>query len=183
MSIDPSAVTPVHAFADRAWEQFLELNPLMATVQGDDRWDDQLGDPGPDGRAAMLAVLAGWEAEMDGFAGLELSVEDQVTLGTIEFIIERIRKGQALRLWHFEAMDALEWGPIRDRHWPRYRTGVPCPPTRLHSQGECLCYEGNRYFVLAGRRRKVPDRARPLRWLRRRPRWPLWPRPLHQSGP
>ena len=33
MSIAEPAVTPVHAFADRAWEQFLELNPVWATVQ------------------------------------------------------------------------------------------------------------------------------------------------------
>mgnify|MGYP001817488999 FL=1 len=103
-------VTPVHAFADRAWEQFLELNPLMATVQGDDRWDDRLDDPGPEGRAAGLAMVDGWEAEIDGFGGLELSVEDQVTLGVIRFVIGRLREGHELKLWHFEAMDALE-GP------------------------------------------------------------------------
>ena len=76
MSIAESTITPVHAFADRAWDQFLELNPLWATMQGDERWDDRLDDPGPDGRVAMLALAEAWEAEMDGFAGLELSVED-----------------------------------------------------------------------------------------------------------
>ena len=69
-----SALNPVHAFADPAWEQFLELNPLWATMQGDERWDDRLDDPGPDGRAAMLATAEAWEAEMEGFGGLELSV-------------------------------------------------------------------------------------------------------------
>lgn len=110
MSITESSVTPVHAFADRAWEQFLELNPLWATVQGDDRWDDRLDDPGPDGRAAAMAMVDGWEAEMAGFEHLELSVEDEITLGTVRFVIQRFREGHELRLWEFEAMDALE-GP------------------------------------------------------------------------
>lgn len=110
MSIAQPAVTPVHAFADQAWDRFLELNPLWATVQGDDRFDDRLGDPGPAGRAAMLAMCDGWEAEMDGLGSPELSVEDQVTLGTIRFVIGRIRQAHELRLWHFEAVDALE-GP------------------------------------------------------------------------
>ena len=123
MPIDQPAVTPVHAFADRAWEQFLALNPLMATVQGDDRWDDRLGDPGPDGRAATMAMIAGWEAEIDGFGGLDLSVEDRVTLGTIRFVIGRIREGHELRLWHFEAMDALEGPQAFVADLPRIQRG------------------------------------------------------------
>ena len=103
---DPAlAPTPVYAFADRAWQQFLELNPLWATMQGDERWDDRLDDPGPAGRAAMLALAESWEAEMDGFASLELGVEDQITVGLIRFAIARFRGAHELRLWELEAMD------------------------------------------------------------------------------
>ena len=103
---DPAlAPTPVHVFADRAWQQFLELNPLWATMQGDERWDDRLDDPGPAGRAAMLALAESWEAEMDGFASLELGVEDQITVGLIRFAIARFRGAHELRLWELEAMD------------------------------------------------------------------------------
>ena len=105
MSVVESAVTPVHAFADRAWDRFLELNPLWATMQGDERWDDRLDDPGPDGRAAVLALTEAWEAELDGFAGLDLSVEDEVTLGLVRFVIARFRGAMELRLWELEAMD------------------------------------------------------------------------------
>ena len=105
MSIAESAVTPVHAFADRAWDQFLQLNPLWATMQGDERWDDRLDDPGPDGRAATLALAESWEAEMDGFGGLELSVEDQITLGLVRFTVARFRGAIELRLWEMEAID------------------------------------------------------------------------------
>ena len=110
MSTSESSVTPVHAFADRAWEQFLELNPIWATLQGDDRWDDRLDDPGPAGRAASMALINSWEAELAGFEHLDQSIEDRITLSTIRFVIERFREGHALRLWEFEALDALE-GP------------------------------------------------------------------------
>ncbi len=102
--VEPAA-TPVHAFADRAWDQYLELNPLWATSQGDERWDDRLDDPGPDGRAAMLATVDGWAAEMDGFSGLDLSIEDTITLELIGIVIERTREAHALRLWEMEAID------------------------------------------------------------------------------
>ena len=105
MSQAAPAPTPVHAFADRAWDQFLELSPLWATMQGDERWDDRLDDPGPDGRAAMMALTESWDAEMDGFGGLELSVEDEVTLGLVRFVVARFRSAHELRLWEMEAMD------------------------------------------------------------------------------
>jgi uncharacterized protein (DUF885 family) len=105
MSDAEAAATPVHAFAERAWEQFLELNPLWATSQGDERWDDRLGDPGPDGRAAEIDMLDGWEAELRGFDGLDLSVEDAITVGLVEVVIERMREAHALRLWEMEALD------------------------------------------------------------------------------
>ncbi|MGD8486686.1 MAG: DUF885 family protein, partial [Chloroflexota bacterium] len=105
MSRSVPAPSPVHAFADRAWAQFLELNPLWATMQGEERWDDRLDDPGPDGRAAMLALTESWATEMDGFAGLTLSVEDRITLGLIRFAVERLRGSYRLRLWEMEAVD------------------------------------------------------------------------------
>ncbi len=105
MSVAEPAATPVHAFAERAWEQYLELNPLWATAQGDERWDDRLDDPGPDGRAAMLALIDGWEAEMEGFGDSGLSVEDAVTLDLIHVVVDRAREAHALRLWEMEAMD------------------------------------------------------------------------------
>jgi uncharacterized protein (DUF885 family) len=98
-------VTPVHAFADRAWEQFLEQNPLWATMQGDERWDDRLDDPGPDGRASIMAMADSWESEMAGFDEAELSVEDTITLGLVRFVIARFRGAHELRLWEMEAMD------------------------------------------------------------------------------
>ena len=41
----------VNDLADGFWESILELSPTTATVYGDERYDDQLPDPGPVGRA------------------------------------------------------------------------------------------------------------------------------------
>jgi uncharacterized protein (DUF885 family) len=100
-----NAPTPVHAFAERAWDEFLELNPLWATAQGDERWDDQLGDPGPAGRAAELAMIDGWEAQLSGFDPLGLSVEDAVTIDLMRVVVERMREAHRLRLWEMDAID------------------------------------------------------------------------------
>ncbi len=99
-------VTPVHAFAERAWEQFLELNPLWATMQGDERWDDRLDDPGPDGRAALLAMVEGWEAEMQGFDGPRALGRGRRHPGPRTLRRGTLQAGRtSLRLWEMEAID------------------------------------------------------------------------------
>jgi len=40
----------------RTWERTLELNPTLATMYGDERYDDRLDDPGPAGRLARRAL-------------------------------------------------------------------------------------------------------------------------------
>ena len=96
--------TPVHAFADRAWDEFLEHEPVWATAQGDERWDDRLDDPGPDGRAANVAMIDGWEADMDRLDRDDLSVEDAITIGLIRVVVGRFRRGHDLRAWDMEAI-------------------------------------------------------------------------------
>ncbi len=43
----------------RSWESTLELSPTIATMLGDERYDDRLDDPGPAGRAARRALAEG----------------------------------------------------------------------------------------------------------------------------
>ncbi len=102
--------TPVHGFADRAWDAFLEQEPLWATVQGDDRWDDRLGDPSSAGRADFMAMVEGWATAIEALQTDELSVEDAVTLGLMRAVVQRFRGAHALRLWQMEALDQLN-GP------------------------------------------------------------------------
>jgi uncharacterized protein (DUF885 family) len=105
VSVTQAALTPVYAFAEHAWDQFLELNPLWATAQGDERWDDRLGDPGPAGQAAELALVDSWEAGLAEFEGADVSVEDAVTLDLVQVVIRRLREAHQLRLWEMEALD------------------------------------------------------------------------------
>ena len=51
-----TASTDLAALAERTWERTLELNPTLATIYGDERYDDRLDDPGPAGRAARRAL-------------------------------------------------------------------------------------------------------------------------------
>ena len=45
--------TPTDIVAARFWEDFLALQPTVATMYGDHRFDDRLDDPSALGRAAM----------------------------------------------------------------------------------------------------------------------------------
>jgi uncharacterized protein (DUF885 family) len=99
-----SEQTPVHTFAERAWDEFLQHEPVWATSQGDERWDDRLDDPGPDGRARTLSMVDGWEAEMDRLDKDDLVVEDAVTIGLIRVVVDRFRRSDALRSWDMEAI-------------------------------------------------------------------------------
>jgi len=102
--------TPVYDFADRAWMEFLELNPLWASVQGIETWDGRLDDPSAQGRATMMALVDGWEAQIAVLVEADLSVEDTVTIGLLRTVITRFRGAEALRLWELEALDQID-GP------------------------------------------------------------------------
>jgi uncharacterized protein (DUF885 family) len=105
VSVAAATASPVHAFADRAWEEFLALNPVWATAQGDERWDDRLDDPGPDGRAALQAVVEGWARQSRDLQPQAVSVEDRVTLDLVDVVSTRLRQAHELRLWEMEAID------------------------------------------------------------------------------
>jgi uncharacterized protein (DUF885 family) len=95
----------VHAFAEAAWDRYLEHEPLWATSQGDERWDDRLGDPGPDGRAALMAMVGDWDESVRTLRHATTSIEDDVTLDLIAVIVRRFREAHALRLWELDAID------------------------------------------------------------------------------
>ncbi|MEX1297065.1 MAG: DUF885 domain-containing protein [Candidatus Limnocylindrales bacterium] len=102
--------TPVYQFADRAWLEFLELNPLWATVEGVDTWDDRLDDPSAAGRAALMSVVDRWAASIDELSKGDLSTEDTATLGLMRAVVRRLRGAHELRLWQLEALDQID-GP------------------------------------------------------------------------
>lgn len=83
---DPATIPPVDALAERYWERLLELWPTMATLYGDDRYDDRLEDPGPDGRAKLRQLHELTLAEVEAFPRDGLSVEDRITLDSLSIV-------------------------------------------------------------------------------------------------
>jgi uncharacterized protein (DUF885 family) len=77
VSFDPQA--PVNQLAEGFWEGLLELSPTTATVYGDERYNDRLEDPGPEGRAKMRALLERTLAAANAIATDGLTVEDRIT--------------------------------------------------------------------------------------------------------
>ena len=83
---EPLPRSPVNELADRFWEDFLEREPVYATMLGDERHDDKLGDPGPEGRARERAA---YDAVLAGAGVIDravLGVEDRITLDMLETV-------------------------------------------------------------------------------------------------
>jgi uncharacterized protein (DUF885 family) len=84
----PDTTTPINALAERFWESMLELHPTLATTYGDDRYDDRLEDPGPEGRAKLRRLLEETGAEAQAIDPDGLPVEDRITRDMLIVIAE-----------------------------------------------------------------------------------------------
>ena len=80
--------TPVDALSERFWEAILELNPVTATVYGDDRYDDRLDDPGPEGRAATRRLMEQTLAEIEAIPPDDLPTEERITRDMLRVVAE-----------------------------------------------------------------------------------------------
>jgi len=80
--------TPVDALSERFWEAILELNPVTATVYGDDRYDDRLDDPGPAGRAATRRLMEQTLAEIEAIPPADLPTEERITRDMLRVVAE-----------------------------------------------------------------------------------------------
>ena len=69
----------VTELANRFWERILQLDPLQATVLGDDRYDDRLPDLGPDGRAAEASLSREVLADAEAIDPATLDAEQVIT--------------------------------------------------------------------------------------------------------
>ena len=79
MTLSDLSTSPVNALADRFWESILELNPTLATIYGDERYNDRLEDPSPAGRARARRLMERTKSEAEAISPDELSVEDRIT--------------------------------------------------------------------------------------------------------
>ncbi len=98
------------ALFDRYWEDLLSLEPLVGTQVGDDRFDNLLPDPSPDGIARRetvhrSALAAAAEIDRSG-----LDVVLRTTLDTLEAVAKRDLASIEHRLDRFGAVNHL-WGP------------------------------------------------------------------------
>jgi uncharacterized protein (DUF885 family) len=84
--------------ADTFWERLLELEPLIATSVGDERFDDRLGDPGPDGRAALEEAS---RAVLDELAAIDVPTLPASLRGTLD-VAEAMARRSLAELEHRE---------------------------------------------------------------------------------
>lgn len=82
--------------ADRYWEELLELEPMLGTMIGDERYDDRLSDPGEEGRARSESVNRG---ALDELASIDRSTLDITMRGTLD-VLEAIARRSLAELAH-----------------------------------------------------------------------------------
>ena len=89
--MDPNATAL--DLAERYWEAVLELEPVLATSIGDDRYDDRLPDPSETGRGAAETVHRGAKAELAALDGAALGPVERTTLDVVDAIAGRAIAG------------------------------------------------------------------------------------------
>jgi uncharacterized protein (DUF885 family) len=70
----------------RTWERTLELNPTMATICGDERYDDRLDDPGPEGRSVRRALAEEARAGALAIDPADLDEEERISRDLLALI-------------------------------------------------------------------------------------------------
>lgn len=98
------------ALVDRYWERLLQLEPLLGTMVGDERYDDRLPDPSEAGRAARETLHRSALEEL-GLVDRDLDDQDlRTTLDVLEAIAAREIAALEHRLDRLTCVSHL-WGP------------------------------------------------------------------------
>jgi uncharacterized protein (DUF885 family) len=100
------------ALADRFWDAMLELEPLLGTSVGDDRFDDRLSDPSEEGLAARAAVYRTALHDAQAMDRGALSQTERTTLDVLEAIASRELAGIESRIDRLQVASHL-WGPAQ----------------------------------------------------------------------
>ena len=98
----------VDEIANRFWEKILELDPVQATILGDDRFDDRLPDLSPEGRAKEAALSREVLAEAETIGRDELETEGVITRDMLMLIARNALEAQERKLYQL-AVDHI-WG-------------------------------------------------------------------------
>ena len=72
-------MTPLHELAQDYWEGVLRRNPIIATFYGDYRYNSQLPNVGPTGRAEAEAALQDVLSRLECISVTDLESEDRIT--------------------------------------------------------------------------------------------------------
>jgi uncharacterized protein (DUF885 family) len=104
---DVIVARPVLDLADRFWQWYLARSPIYATVLGDERYDDRLPDPSPEGRADEIAGLKGFLHDAAEIDSRTLEQEDAITLDMLEVVCHIWLRQHELNVHHFAAMDQM----------------------------------------------------------------------------
>jgi uncharacterized protein (DUF885 family) len=98
------------ALADRYWEETLELEPMLGTLVGDERFDDRLADPSEAGREKSRAVQRRALDELEQIDRDRLDAVLRTTLDVVEAIAKRALSDIENRLDRLSVASHL-WGP------------------------------------------------------------------------
>jgi uncharacterized protein (DUF885 family) len=94
--------------ATRFWEAYLELSPAMATVYGDDRYDDRLDDPGPAGRAELRSLSVRARDEALAVPADTLSVEDRITRDMLGIVADLHVQADDLAIHELQTLSHID---------------------------------------------------------------------------
>ncbi len=98
VAVDPN--TAVNQLADRFWEGVLERDPLLATVLGDERYNDRWPDLGPDGRADDAAFLREMLSDAQAITAEGLDPEQVITRDMLIIVGENHLEAYAQKQYH-----------------------------------------------------------------------------------
>ncbi|MFN8630834.1 MAG: DUF885 domain-containing protein [Chloroflexota bacterium] len=102
--------TAVDAVATRFWEDMLVLNPTVATMYGDHRFDDRLEDPSKEGREAVRSLVTRAAAEAKAVPEAELNVEDRITRDMLSIAADLAAREEELGVYELRAVNHMD-GP------------------------------------------------------------------------
>ncbi len=110
IDFDPNA-QKAKALAERYWDQLLELEPMLGTLVGDERYDDRLADPSEHGRARSGSLNRGALAEL---TSIDRDALDENLRGTLDVLEACARRSLAELEHRADRLRAAAhfWGPI-----------------------------------------------------------------------
>ncbi len=110
MGSEPDTDAAARELIDRYWNQLLETEPILGTAVGDERFDDRLPDPGPEGRAARERLHAGTLEEVGLLDRESLGDDLRISIDILEAIAQRDLASLEHRIDRLWAASHL-WGP------------------------------------------------------------------------